>query len=158
MQITHEDFLLFIDRAFDGMLKIVEDLGDERANMRPDLPGANSPYAILFHCVGVANFWIGSLLAGRQVHRDRDAEFRAQGMVAEIRQLVVDLKRQLREDIKHVQGDKPLAFPPPPSFNPMREYANWTQGAALIHALEEFAQHHGQMELTRDIITSGTRG
>jgi len=46
MEISNEDFLMFIERALDGMLRIVEELGDERANLRPDLPGANSPYAI----------------------------------------------------------------------------------------------------------------
>ncbi len=31
MEISHEDFLMFIDRALDGMLRIVEELGEERA-------------------------------------------------------------------------------------------------------------------------------
>ena len=134
------------------MVRIVEELGDERANMRPDLPGANSPYAILTHCVGVANYWIGMLLAGRQIARDRDAEFRAQGTVAEICQAVRDLQRRLREDITQVQGTQPLVFPPSPSYTPDPEYRNWSQGAALIHAYEELAQHHGQMEVIRDIL------
>ena len=73
MEISHEDFLMFIDRALDGMLRIVEELGEERANMRPDLPGANSPYAILTHCIGVCDYWIGTLLGKREFFRDRDA-------------------------------------------------------------------------------------
>ena len=47
MAISEEDFLMFIDRALDGMLRLVKELGEERANLRPDLLGANSPYAIL---------------------------------------------------------------------------------------------------------------
>jgi hypothetical protein len=104
MQISHDDVLMFIDRALDGMLRIVEELGDERANMHPHLPGANSPYAILTHCVGVTNYWIGVLLAHRHIPRDRDAEFRAQGTVDTIRRVVHTLQ-QLREDISQVQGD-----------------------------------------------------
>ena len=152
MQISQDDFLFFIDRALDGMLRIVEDLGDERANVRPDLPGANSPYAILFHCVGVVNFWVGSLIAGRHVDRDRDAEFIAQGTVAEIRQLVDNLKQLLREDLAHMEGEQPLSQTPPVAYNPSPERQGWTQGAALIHTYEELAQHHGQMELTRDVM------
>ncbi len=152
MEIPNDDLLMFIDGALDSMVRIVEELGDEQANMRPDLPGANSPYAILTHCVGVANYWIGTLLAGRQIKRDRDAEFGARGTVAEIRQAVRDLQRRLREDITHVQGNQPLVFPPSPSYNPGPEFRNWSQGAALIHAYEELAQHHGQMELIRDIL------
>ncbi len=154
MEISQEDFLMFIDRALDGMLRIVEELGEERANMRPDLPGANSPYAILTHCVGVCNYWIGTLLAGREVFRDRDAEFRASGTVVELRERVWELKTQFRQDIKQVQGEKRLASAPNSAYNLLRgtEFEDWTQGAALIHTYEELAQHHGQMELTRDVL------
>jgi hypothetical protein len=151
MQISTDDFLLFIDRALDGMLCIVEELGNERANMRPDLPEANSPYVILTHCVGVANYWIGALLAQRHILRDRDAEFRAQGTVDEIRRVVRTLQRQLREDISRVRGEQPLVAAPASSYTPMG-YDGWTQGAALLHAYEELAQHHGQMEMTRNIL------
>ena len=138
------------------MLGIIEDLGDELANMVPDLPGANSPYAILFHCGGVVNFWVSTLIAERHVERDRDAEFRAQGTVTEIRQLVDDLKRQLREDLAHLHGEQPISQAPPTMRKPAPGLQQgWTQGAALIHTYEELAQHHGQMELTRDILKQG---
>ena len=41
MEINDRDFLIFIDRAFDGMSKIVLDLGQEIANSRPSLDGGN---------------------------------------------------------------------------------------------------------------------
>jgi hypothetical protein len=152
MQISHDDLLMFIDRALDGMLRIVEELGDERANRCPALPGANSPYAILTHCVGVTNYWIGVLLAQRYLPRDRDAEFRAQGTVDAIRRVVHTLQQQLREDISHVRGEQPLVSAPAAAYTPMHGCEGWTQGAALLHAYEELAQHHGQMEITRDML------
>jgi len=156
MQINTDDFLYFINVALDGMVRIVEALGDERVNLRPDIPGANSPYVILYHCVGCTNFWIGGLIAGRQVTRDRDAEFRAQGTVADIRQAVRTLQKQLREDITHVQGDQPLADPDAllslKAGTTRQDVRHWRQGQALIHAYKELAQHHGQMEITRDIL------
>ena len=158
MKISHEDFLMFFDRALDGMLRIVEELGEERANMRPDLPGANSPYAILTHCVGVCNYWIGTLLGGREVFRDRDEEFRASGTVVELRERVAELKANLLEDIKQVRGEKPLASAPNSAYNPLLGMKDWTQGTAVIHAYEELAQHHGQMELTRDVLTGNHGG
>ncbi|MGI8678221.1 MAG: hypothetical protein ACR2LX_05950 [Jatrophihabitans sp.] len=51
--ISTGDYLYFLDRAPDGMLEIITRRGDDLANRRPDLPGANSPYAILTHCLGV---------------------------------------------------------------------------------------------------------
>ena len=156
MKIVPDDLLYFINIALDGMVRIVEELGDERVNLRPDFPGANSPYAILYHCVGCTNFWIGGLIAGRQVTRDRDAEFQAQGTVADIRQAVDALKNQIQKDIKNVQGDRLLAHSD--ALLPLQEWTtqqgvlNWRQGKALIHAYEELSQHHGQMEITRDIL------
>ena len=154
MEISQEDFLLFVDRALDGMLRLVEEMGEERANMRPDLPGANSPYAILTHCVGVCHYWIGTLLGSREVFRDRDAEFTASGTTVELRESVRELKAKLREDLKHVRGEKPLASAPTSEYNPMRGagFEDWNQGTVLLHAYEELAQHRGQMELTRDIL------
>ena len=75
--ITTEDFQWYVEAAVDAMVAIVTGLGDDLANTRPDLPGANSPYAILFHCLGVMEYWGGEVIAGRPVERDRDAEFRA---------------------------------------------------------------------------------
>ena len=154
MEISQEDFLTFINRALDGMLRIVEELGEERANLLPDLPGANSPYAILTHCIGVCDYWIGTLLRKREVARDRDAEFRASGAVVELRQRVGQLKARLPADISQVQGEKLLASSPHSMYNPLRgtNYGDWKEGTALIHAYEELAQHHGQMEITRDLL------
>ena len=154
MEISNEDFLMFIERALDGMLRIVEELGAERANLRPDLPGATSPYAILTHCIGVWHYWIGTLLGKREFFRNRDAEFRANGTVVELRERVRELKEKLLADIKQVQGEKSLASAPNSMYNPLRgtDFGDWTEGTALIHAYEELAQHHGQMELTRDVL------
>ena len=73
--ISADDYLYFVDDALDGMVDIVMDLGDELANRRLDLPGANSPYAVLTHCLGVIEYWAGHLVAGRVIERDRPAEF-----------------------------------------------------------------------------------
>ena len=152
MQISVDDYLTFVGRALDGMLGIVEQMGDEHANRAPDLPGANSPYAILFHCVGVCHYWIGELIGGRQTERDRPAEFHATGSIAELRVAVHDLQCQIRLDLRDVDGEKPLAKVPDAAYTPLPSYADWTQGAVLMHTHEELAQHHGQMELTRDIL------
>lgn len=77
--VSISDFLWFVDHALDEMMTIVGQLGDDTANRRPDLAGANSPYAILRHCLGVMEYWGGAMVAGRVIARDRDAEFRAHG-------------------------------------------------------------------------------
>lgn len=149
MSIAPGEFLPYINGALDGMVQIVEALGDERVNLRPNsMPNTSSPFAMLTHCVGLTNYFIGVALGGRQVPRDRDAEFRAQGTVAEIRQAVRTLQQQLPDDIKNVRGDQPCAFP-----QAVREpQRTWTQGRFMLQCYKELSQHHGQMELTRDIM------
>ncbi len=44
MSIAPEEFLTYINGALDGMVQIVEELGDERVNLRPNnMPNTNSP-------------------------------------------------------------------------------------------------------------------
>src|SRR5262249_19745928 len=64
MSIAPEEFLPYITGALDGMVQIVEALGDERVNLRPNnMPNTNSPFAILTHCLGLTRYWIGAVLA-----------------------------------------------------------------------------------------------
>ncbi len=151
-KIDSQDFLLFVDRALDGMVAILEELGDELANTEPNLPGANSPYAILFHCIGVTNYWIGTLLGGRDVPRDRPGEFTATGSVKGLSKRIQGLKMQIRSDLDGFNGTARLTSAPHGSYSPIPEHDQWTQGMVLVHTYEELAQHHGQMELTRDIL------
>ncbi len=153
MEIRNEDFIMFMDSAIDGMMAIAEELGDERVNQSPDLPGANSPYAILTHCVGVVNYWLGTLIAGRNIQRDRDGEFKARGSVSELRDEVEALKGRLHEDLIITESADSPASPPYGGYNPLGANDHeWNTGAVIVHTFEELAQHHGQMELTRDIL------
>lgn len=79
-----EDYLCFVDEALGAIAEVLLVLGDDAANARPGLPGANSPYAITTHCLGVMEYWGGARLAGRAVERDRPAEFTASGSVDEL--------------------------------------------------------------------------
>ncbi|HYZ97600.1 MAG TPA: DUF664 domain-containing protein [Acidimicrobiales bacterium] len=148
--ISVEDFCWYVDEALDGMAAIVTELGDELANRRLDTPGANSPYAVLTHCLGVMDYWGGHIVAGRAIQRDRDAEFRAAGPVDELVERTRRARRQLAEDIAELDPSAPPRGAPKPEDAglPLAE----TQGGALIHIYEELAQHRGQMEVTRDVL------
>jgi hypothetical protein len=148
--ISVDDFLYYVDDALDGMVRIVSELGDTLANRRPDIPNANSPFAILFHCLGVMEYWGGEIVAGRSIVRDRPAEFRATGRVTELTDATERARQQLRADV--------AALDPwgSPRGVPHAEYSTLpmarTQGGALLHIYEELAQHRGQMEITRDLL------
>lgn len=148
--ISVEDFLYFVDEALNGMVAIVEELGDELANRRPDVEGTNTPYVILTHCLGVIEYWAGNVVAAREIERDRDAEFVASGPVAALVERVRRSRRQLAQDLAHLEPFSPPRVAPrfaDPSLPFQR-----TQGGVLLHLYEELAQHRGQMEGCRDVL------
>jgi hypothetical protein len=153
--ITNDEYLYFCYRALDGMSAIVETLGDDLANKVADLPGANSAYALLTHCIGVADFWAGYLVAGVSKDRDREAEFRASGPVAPLLNEVKALKLRLATFAEKSEHGSPLREEPPAAYKGPDE--NLTQGGALIHVFEELAQHHGQMEILRDSVLASSK-
>jgi Protein of unknown function (DUF664) len=151
--ISVEDFLYYVDDALEGMLTIVLDLGDETANMRLGVPGSNSPFAILTHCLGVMEFWGGYHLRGREFERDRPAEFVASGSVEDLAQRVRLARRKLASDLEGFEpSDRPAGQTPEKDRGlPLGK----TKGGVLVHIYEELAQHRGQMEVTRDLLVCG---
>jgi len=148
--VVQADYFWFVDRALAEMAGIVQQLGDELSNRAPALPGANSPYAILTHCLGVMEYWGGATVAERTIVRDRPAEFTASGDVAPLVRRTEDARRQLRDDLATLDaGALPASVLRDPSDpEPYTE----SKGAVLLHILEELYQHLGQMELTRDLL------
>jgi len=155
--VSAADYLWFADHALDEMAAIVEGLGDALANRRPPFRAANSPFAILTHCLGVLEYWGGATVAERPVQRDRGAEFTASGEVAGLLRRTEQARRRLREDIVGLDAFAPPAHlrkdPADPDPVPYAE----AKGAVLLHILEELFQHLGQMELTRDALAAATR-
>ncbi|HYZ35218.1 MAG TPA: DUF664 domain-containing protein [Pseudonocardiaceae bacterium] len=148
--ISIDDFLYYLDEALDGMVQIVGELGDDLANRRPDLPGANSPFAILTHCLGVMEYWGSEIIAGRRIVRDRPAEFRATGRVAELIEDTRRARQRLAADLAALEPCGPPHGQPRPGISTLP--LGRTQGGALLHIYEELAQHRGQMEITRDLL------
>jgi uncharacterized damage-inducible protein DinB len=148
--VSASDYLYFTDRAVRGMAAILVELGDEHACSRPSVPGANTPFGLLTHCLAVIEYWVGYVVAGRQVSRNRPAEFQATGTVAELLPRVDQVLLQLAGDLHSVESAAPLRNEPDAwTEGPDRPL---TQAAALIHVYEEMAQHHGQLEILRDIL------
>jgi hypothetical protein len=142
-----------VDEALNQMMAILRELGDERANGRPELSGANSPFAILAHCLGVMEYWGGHLVGGRVIERDRAAEFAAAGPVEDLVRRTETARRQLERDMSGL--DSQAALPDVLSGKDAAAPYGRSKGAVLLHVLEELLQHVGQMEVTRDILLAG---
>ena len=150
----YEYFLL--QRHYDEMTSIVADMDDESVNAIPDLPGANSAYQIVFHCCGMLEWWTRSAILGLDVDRDRDAEFVATGPVSELLARVASVRERFVADLTAIDPAAPLRGDPSDEYQgtPLADNA----AGVLLHVLEELAQHHGHLELTRDLVLSGRHG
>jgi hypothetical protein len=132
---TREQYLDFFANALNGMADIVAELGDDRANRRLPLPGANTPYAVLNHSVGAIGYWVGEVVSGRPANRDRDAEFTASGPVPPLLDRVRETVVQLTKDVAAARDDADTA-------------------GALLHVYTDVVQHHGQLQIMRDAIVA----
>lgn len=151
-----EEYLYFVHRAFAGMLDALGEIGDDQANQAPPLSGANPPWAIAFHCTEVAEYWIGHLIAGRPSDRNRTAEFTASGSIDDLRRRIAALEGRLNGDLAGFDPVAPLRNTPPSDYEgPARPLSPI---GVLLHVLEELAQHHGQIELSRDALTALAAG
>ena len=150
LEMDPTDVRHYVDRAVDTMAGIVHTLGDELANDKPALPGANSPFAILTHCLGVMEFWGGEKIAGRTVVRDRAAEFTATGSVDELATKAAQQKERFAADLESLHALAPPrgTVSPKDADLPLGR----TQGGVVLHVIEELYQHLGHMEITRDLL------
>ena len=149
--LSTDEYLWFVDEALDDMARIVAELGDDDANRRPDLPDANSPFAILTHCLGVLEFWPAYMVVDRPFERDRDAEFRATGSVADLVERTHAARRRLTEDLADAELSAPPRHDPVYPEDVGTPLAS-SQSGLMIHVLREITQHLGQMEITRDVL------
>jgi bifunctional pyridoxal-dependent enzyme with beta-cystathionase and maltose regulon repressor activities len=105
------------------------------------------------HCLGVVEYWAGQVNLGRDVHRDRAAEFTATGPVADLLARTHAVLEQLSADVASATDRTEVSAPP----------AEWASGpdralspsGVLMHVYEEVSQHLGQMEVIRDALRVG---
>jgi hypothetical protein len=156
LEVKVEDVGWYVGHSLDEMVAILRRLGDGMANQRPPLPGANSPFAIVTHCLGVMEFWAGEMIAGRAIQRDRVAEFTATGAVEELVTRVAQARLRLTADLVSLDPLAPPRHPPQPRDAGL-PFAT-TQGGVVLHILDELAQHLGHLELTRDLLVQSGAG
>jgi hypothetical protein len=139
-----------LERHLGPMVAIAGELGDDLVNVTPDLPGANSGYVIVWHSAAVVQWWTRHVILGQEHPRDRESEFSAAGDVASLTARVDEVRRGLLEDLPKMQLAAAPASDPGPGWGdaPIRR----SVGGVLLHLVEELAQHHGHLQLTRDLL------
>ena len=137
-------------RQFEGhnqrLRKAIEGLDPETLD-RVIAPETNSIAVLIAHVSGSELGWL-HLAAGREFKRDRAAEFRTRSKTAAELAAMIDRAARLMPDLVRGAIDGGLE-----TVRRRRENEELTAGYSLIHALEHLAEHVGQIELTRQLVT-----
>jgi hypothetical protein len=145
-----ESIQLYVRHAFGGMERVLDRLDDALVNVKPSDWGTNSAAGLIVHCCELAPSWFEMPGLGRDSARDRDAEFAAQASVAELRdRIAIAVERTCVLVDEFVGG-------PTVTDHPFREFmpgSDRSDGALVLHVLEELFQHLGHLEVTADALT-----
>lgn len=152
VDVDAEDLLAFVNLAFDRMMARADMLGS-RVSERPNVDGANSVFALVVHCAGVTEWWLGHAVLGRPTDRDRSAEFAASGTVEELHETVGQLRSRLPMLVEQVvRTPVPESAYLEPATRDDRAWP-WTTASICLHVIEELFQHAGHVDLTADLLT-----
>lgn len=141
-----------LDRLGHSVLEELQGLPDDALNRALPLPETNTLYALATHILGAGEFWSLAMAGARPLERDRPAEFRARGKLAD---LAPRYERWLTDAhaTLDVLPDDALAQPvtPPAEFQPWDDEP-MTLGDCLLHAVDHTALHLGHIQLTRQLL------
>jgi uncharacterized damage-inducible protein DinB len=126
------------------ILQLIEGLNADALNWRPLPAEANSLYALAVHSLGAERRWIHQDVGQHQIVRDREAEFRAQGDdAAELNKnytAVAQASEEILSKLTASNLDEVRSEPKPHTVR-------WS----VLHTLEHYNEHLGQMRLTRQL-------
>ena len=145
----------FLVHKFDEITAILGQLDDDAANAAPDMAGANSPYQILTHCMGMSSEWVFRVILGREITRDREAEFHAAGNVSELLDRARAHRTELAAALAQVQEMDAVCLTWPRTGEP--PFWSHEPAGVLLHVFEELCQHLGHLEVTRDLNAAAAR-
>lgn len=133
-----------LDEMWAEIRQAVQEADSDVLTFRPD-QGFNSIATILTHVAGSQKWWIGEVLAGRDMQRDREAEFRAVDGDPAV------LIRRLDDTVALVRDI--LATVTPDMLDQTRLYrgepvtVRWILARVLTHT----ALHVGHIQITRQL-------
>lgn len=132
---------------------LLEGLDESELNWRPPAPETNSLYAIATHVLGNIDAWVLGIVCGKEVRRDRDAEFLARGgdaaeLIGRARRLSGDVTQTLEALPSSALDEKRHPKAPLLGIGPQDEL---TVREALMRVLVHGRAHIGHMQLTRDL-------
>ncbi len=145
----YSDFIdMLLEKAADNAAPLTPDA----LNWQPLDTDTNSVAALCAHMCGVVRWWVGQGLTGNDVGRQRDTEFVARvddsgnlsfwGTSRPIADVISETRAISREILASLDPSALTQLSAVDTLGP--QLNRW----ALVHTIDELAQHIGHMELT----------
>jgi uncharacterized damage-inducible protein DinB len=144
MQPYFEDYLLNLQELHDDILNALKDLPPAALDWSPT-PDVNSINVLVVHTTGAQRFLIGEAVGGDPANRDREAEFKVQGLdVDALTQRINESYAYIRSVLDGLTVDDLAA---------VRDFRGRERSVAWIlgHALKHTATHMGHIQLMRQV-------
>lgn len=139
-------FWRYISSSVDQLIATMDDLTAEEINWSP-IGDANSLYVLATHTMGNVTQNLLGVLCGQPVHRERDAEFAAQGDTPDaLRTQWQSLRARIQAQFEQLD----VAALSQLHSHPGR--GELTGREVLIVVARHSAEHMGQALLTRDLV------
>jgi uncharacterized damage-inducible protein DinB len=140
------DYLSCIDAQHERMKQALTDLPLEAVDWQP-LASMNTIGVLVVHTCGSARYWVGDVVAGEPVPRDRAAEFASRGIAApELVTRLADNRDYIRKVLESLQ---------PEQLESVRKTPRHPDGCTvmwvLLHVLEHTALHAGHIQMLRKL-------
>ena len=153
---SEEIFLTYSADKLDQLSGRIQDCLDKLTGEQIWLRNTENENAVgnlVLHLCGNVRQWIGSGVAGKPDHRDRDSEFAARGSLsgAQLRERLSETVRETSEIIRNL----PLARLTEPKT--IQKY-DVTVFEAIYHVVEHFSQHTGQIIFATKLLTGQDLG
>jgi len=106
-----------LERIGHAVLTELRDLPADVMNQLVAIPQANTLVALATHLLGAGEFWVLALAGGREIRRDRGAEFHVCGTYADLEARYVRWIRDARSVLSDLHQDAwECVGSPPPEF------------------------------------------
>lgn len=140
-----------LESLHEDIVKAVDSLSDDEINWaHPHL--SNTIGILLRHIAGSERYWIGEVVGGRAMHRQRETEFTRERLRKT--PLVDDLRRAHAEIQGVLRGLTEADLAAPVEVQYRGGGRTFTKTWAIAHSLQHTAYHLGQIQLYKKMATA----
>jgi uncharacterized damage-inducible protein DinB len=142
-------YLTHLEELRNQVKSLLEGWPQEALDWRP-IEGegefaTNSLTAMVVHLAGSETFWVKEIIGGKNIVRDREAEFVTKGLNLMELRTKIEAAAKVTADILSALTEKQL-----------EELRKWRDRSVsvrwcILHVIEHIAQHLGHIQLTRQL-------